>query len=394
MGKGFLYSRAAIRHRFSSVVLAGALLAGTSVGASVIAGTSTAAAATTTVNCATTNLQTAIDNAASGDILVVTGTCQGNFVIGDKTLTLLGSGHAVLDGQHNGPALSLNLVFPVTGLPVATVDNFSIVNGSQSGISSGFLSTLTLNDDVVTGNSNPLSFGVGGGVATAGVLVVNDTAITHNSSSDIGGGIGTPSNQGPAGTSVTVNDSTISDNSAAIGGGVGEALAGPGLTLHNTTVSGNSGGGINVVGDSITLDHSAVIGNTGGGGLVGWGMTLQDSLVIGNTSMGANPALLFPGDGGGINSAGFGSPLELDHSAVIGNAAAGNGGGISLDGNTATLNNSVVAANTAGGNGGGIFLGLLFPGGPSPSATLNSTTVNGNKPNNCYPLGSVGGCTG
>jgi hypothetical protein len=397
MGKGFLQSGTAFRHRLSLIVVVGALLAGTSLGASVMVGTGTAAAATTTVDCSTTNLQTAIDNAASGDTLVVSGTCAGNFTIENKDLTLLGSGHAVLDAQHNGTALSVPFVEPITVLPVVTVANFSIINGTSSGISAGAFTTLTLKDDVVTGNSasGPGFFGVGGGVdaETTATLIVDNTVITHNSAAVNGGGIGTPFERISSRGSLTVNDSTISGNSAApgLGGGIGEQEGGPPLALHNTTVRGNSGGGINALGSfgPVTLDQSAVIGNTGGAGLLGaasLGMTLQESRVIGNTSS---------GDGGGIASLEGSGPLELDNSAVIGNTAAGNGGGIFLAGTAATLNNSVVAGNTAGGNGGGIFLApQTFVGEPGVSATLDNTKVNGNNPNNCYPLGSVTGCTG
>src|SRR5215475_8441292 len=81
---------------------AGALLAGTLV--AQVPGASAAAA--TAVDCSTTYLQTAIDNALPGASLSVMGTCLGNYTI-DKSLTLSGRGAAVLDGQHDGTTLTI-----------------------------------------------------------------------------------------------------------------------------------------------------------------------------------------------------------------------------------------------------------------------------------------------
>ena len=58
------------------VMAAAAVLPG---GAALVAAAPRAsAAATIAVNCSTTNLQTAIDNATPGATLVITGTCLGN----------------------------------------------------------------------------------------------------------------------------------------------------------------------------------------------------------------------------------------------------------------------------------------------------------------------------
>lgn len=373
MGSGILRGRAPFRHRVSSIVLAGALLAGTSVGASLMVATETAAAATTNVDCSTTNLQTAIDNAAAGDTLVVTGVCKGSFLI-DKSLTLLGSPAAVLDGQHNGGVLGVgSSVIAGFGANV-TVANFWIVNGTQSGIFQNIFSGLTLTNDVVAGNSNPenlpFHIGNGGGIETEGTLTLNHTAVVDNTAGGRGGGIGTVETR--LFFPIALNDSIISDNSAPIGGGIDDEQEGT-VTAQDTTVSGNSGGGIDGSG---TLDRSLVIGNTGGG--LSGVFTLQDSWVIGNTTS---------GDGGGINGV-----ATIDHSAVVGNTAGGNGGGIFVspnDSGPTTLTNSVVVGNTASANGGGIF---VAPGAGTP--TLSNTTVNANRPNNCFPLGSVAGCTG
>src|SRR5262245_37946962 len=70
-------------------------------GAALVAASGASAAGATVVDCSTTNLQTAIDNAAPGAKLAVVGTCPGSFAI-DQDLTLLGQGTAVLAGQQAG----------------------------------------------------------------------------------------------------------------------------------------------------------------------------------------------------------------------------------------------------------------------------------------------------
>src|SRR5262249_42578298 len=56
-------------------------------------------ATTTAVNCPGDDLQTAINNAAAGDTLQVTGHCTGIFDI-EEDLTLQGDGATVLDANH------------------------------------------------------------------------------------------------------------------------------------------------------------------------------------------------------------------------------------------------------------------------------------------------------
>jgi hypothetical protein len=269
MGKGVLQSRAAFRHRVSSIVLAGALLAGTSVGASVIGGTGTAVAATV-VDCSTTNLQTAIDNAPAGATLVVTGTCTnpkplvGTFVI-QQNLRLVGSGPAVLQGTANSTLF-------VEGSPVVTVAGLTITRGVLGGVVNQ-RGTLTLKDDVVSGNTDALAGG--GGIDNEGTLIVDDSTVTQNAGV---GGRGPADGGGIAnGGSLTLHDSTVSDN----------------LAIGPVGLPGQ-GGGIFSEGPA-TLDDSSVTGNTAsqaGGGLFGGPYTLHDTIVSLNIPITAPLGLL------------------------------------------------------------------------------------------------------
>ena len=53
------------------------------------------------------DLQKAIDEATSGDVLKLKGTFVGNFSIIDKNLTLKGDENAVLDGNKTGATLTV-----------------------------------------------------------------------------------------------------------------------------------------------------------------------------------------------------------------------------------------------------------------------------------------------
>jgi nitrous oxidase accessory protein NosD len=99
----------------------------------------------TLVDCSTSDLQTAIDNAPPGATLAVSGMCLGSYTIG-KNLTLVGRGPAVLDGQQAGTVLTIS-----------------------SGATVG-LSQMTITD----GNGNGTGFaGDGGGIENSGTLTVS-----------------------------------------------------------------------------------------------------------------------------------------------------------------------------------------------------------------------------
>ena len=88
------------------------------------------------------------------------------------------------------------------------------------------------------------------------------------------------------------------------------------------------------------------------------------------------------GDGGGILNEG--SALTLTSSKVSGNRARA-GGGIFNSG-AVTLVDSTVTANSASEVGGGVYNLAVV--------TLSGTTViAANTPDNCYPPGSITGCT-
>jgi len=303
-------------------------------------------------------------------------------------------------------------------------DNQQTVDGNDGGLGGGgilsILGTVSLNGTQVNGNTAQ-GF-VGGGIAsgdymnfsdTSSVLMINNSQVDGNTAPNAGGG-GIQNLLGSA----TVNNSEVDGNTSLNGGGISSGSGGNApplvshLKLNNTRVEGNTsttapgegppiaGGGIANGGDA-SLNNSKVDNNTAshttGAGIVNHGrMTLNNSEVNGNIAAGSGLAA----SGGGIvnvqGQPGTGDTmLTINNSRVNDNRAGGNGGGIAngvpfpqmpLGGGALTLHNSQVTGNTAT-HGGGIF----SSGG---SVTLSNTAVTGNTPDNCYPPGTIAGCSG
>lgn len=111
-----------------------------------------------------------------------------------------------------------------------------------------------------------------------------------------------------------------------------------------------------------------------GGGILNLGtLTLSGCTATGNNGS----------DGGGGIANEIGGTLTISGSTVSGNFAAYDGGGIYNDG-TLTLSGSTVTKNSTGygEQGGGIYNDY------SGVLTILSSTVNGNKPDDLYNLGS------
>ncbi|MCP5534340.1 MAG: hypothetical protein H7A48_14310, partial [Akkermansiaceae bacterium] len=201
----------------------------------------------------------------------------------------------------------------------------------------------------------------GGAISNAGDLILTDVTVSGNAAGS-GGGI---SNSG----SLTLNESRIVDNRATGygGGGIFSSQPDSQLTLEGTTISNNSaptGGGITVFGGILfrisnsTIFHNAA--HTAGGGIYAFsagGTNFVNTTLTGNTAP---------------QGAGFwlGGSAGITNTTVAGNAASGAGGGIYLTSlANFTFENSIVAGNTAG-LGGADF---LRDGG---GATLTPTGIN------------------
>jgi len=242
-------------------------------------------------------------------------------------------------------------------------DNSSSNNGggiySRTGVvtlENSTVSRNTSNGDTFTGN--------GGGIyAHAGAVTVMGSNITLNTSI-FGGGGGIYSQDGE----VTITDSTISENSAGFdGGGIFVRNDGAPVTVTDSNVSSNTsneaGGGIYTFVAPITITGSTFDANssrTRGAGISSMGgeVTLNNSHVSGNTTTeGFSPYIVDkPIINGGGGIYTSFSGVSLTNSTITGNSSATHGGGIRASGDV-TLIDSTVSQNTSANHGGGIQAG-------------------------------------
>ncbi len=245
---------------------------------------------------------------------------------------------------------------------------------------------LTLNDATVTGGHSKH----GGGIYIAsGTVTLNNSTVSENLGGSSGGGIYVIR------SSVTLTDSTINKNGATVGGGL--YVSSCVLTLNNSTVlenwAGFPGGGIYATESSIvTLTDSTISGN---GGEYGAGIEAHSSTITLNSStVSGNEALW----GGGIRAR-TSSTITLNDSTVSENRAMSGGGILVYEGNSVTLNNSTITQNDASAGGGGgigaygtviltnstISNNEAFPHGggiyigDTGTVTLTNCTVSGNE---------------
>ncbi|MDF1512607.1 MAG: choice-of-anchor Q domain-containing protein [Anaerolineae bacterium] len=235
----------------------------------------------------------------------------------------------------------------------------TVITNNEAPSCAGFIandnSEVTFNNMTVTGNTANATYGGGGCVFSGSLLTVNNSTISNNTAVDYGGGVYT------SGVFSSFN-STISGNSAGSGGGILGRDQGD-VILKFTTLTGNQaigtiGGGIYFWGDTLDIENSIIRSNqaqTRGGGIYNAGTTvsIKASSIIDNSSV---------DQGGGIHNYAYGGDvLIVINSTISGNQSNVSGGGISMYSGEIHLINTTIAENTADadggndGNGGGIY---------------------------------------
>ncbi len=305
-------------------------------------------------------LRYAVAHAGNGDRIVLKADAlaagitltQGELLLTQQNLTIdtkAGNDPVTISGDN------LSRIFELATGASVTMHNLTIADGNaqtghpadpHEGRGGGVVvdegATLTINDSTVTDNSAPR---LGGGIADYGTLTVNNSAVTDNHAlGTYGGGIAVFSGapfSAPFSASLTVKDSTVSGNTAFQNGG-GIADVASTVTLNNCDVTGNS----------------AYLYNGGGLNNHGGNLTISHSRVSGNSSNGS---------GGGIYNF-AGASATVSDSSLSGNSAFF-GGGICNVG-TLMLSNSTLSGNSAFFGGGICNYGTLTLG--------NSTTLSGN----------------
>ena len=266
------------------------------------------------------------DTAALGDLDIAAG----------KTIKIIGAGEGqtIIDGTALG-----DRIFHVLDTARLELTGVTLTNGGKQ------------NTDINTIRNNPF---LGGGI-----LVTGQNA------------------------SLSVTDSTITDNLADNGAGV--FIFGGQATLTNTIVSENES----------SFDAGGI------SALFGGRLTLTDSTVINNTAA---------RDAGGICIA-FGGSATITGGRIIGNDALGTftatgpgtygiGGGVHHNDGTTTITGTIIAGNTASEFGGGVAAytasttNPLFNNAPVTPGTLTITDsrISGNTADsNADGVGDGGG---
>ena len=245
------------------------------------------------------SLSAAVQNAAPGDTITFSVTCPPS-----SPIILTSTINITADLTIDGPGPS---ALAVSGNN--TVQVFDIASGVV------VLSGLTVEDGLA--GSDIVG---GGGILNNSSLTISDSTVSNNASTGSGGGIF----NGWSGR-LSVTDSTVSDNVSSWGDGGGIGNDGGIVAVSDSELSGNwaqgAGGGI--------ANESATDAADGGGNLA-----VSDSTLTSNSA----------DWGGGLSNAFF-SSATVTHATVVDNAAWSAGGGIYTS-VSVTVNASIVATNT------------------------------------------------
>ncbi len=315
-------------------------------------------------------------------------------------------------GIDNGGVLTLTNTRITNNTAGSTASLATVASGvSGGGIVNRLSSTLVMQHSVVSGNraevSQPNGQSAGaGGVSSRGVLTIEDSVVSDNSTKVSGSSPGDDAQEsfaggllieGNGGRTATISRTVVGGNRAvtevdrtealsiAFGGGI---LAEAPLLLERMMVTDNfvravaggdavsDGGGIEIVETEVTIRDSLIARNAVfaeaeraalpvGGGIANAGdLTVERTLVLKNRARASGAGGLLPfgepsaARGGGIWNGSFGGPpptLTLTKSAIVGNTLEAPSGFVV--------------------SGGG--LSTVTP------VTLTKTTIAGNKPDQC-----------
>ncbi|HEV3341571.1 MAG TPA: choice-of-anchor Q domain-containing protein [Pirellulales bacterium] len=295
--------------------------------------------------------------------LTIKGAGAGQTIIdasalGDRAFQILSSGHLHLIGVTITGGNSSGNGGAIGNEGTLSLKNSSVANSVTSGLGGAIFSdsgtTLTLDDATISGNSAENGGGVviinaasaaisdgttisgniakadGGGIAVMGTLTITGSTITGNSAGQVGGGIVTSS----SGASVTISQSTLSNNKAQVGGAL---FSNSPVVIDDSTLMDNVAQGAAGQDGSWVWDASPRHGDGGGGGGAGLGaaiyngstLTVSNSTLVGNQAVGGHggqvdtPGVSVGGAGGGLQGGAGGSASD----GAAGQFASGGGGG-------------------------------------------------------------------
>jgi CSLREA domain-containing protein len=280
----------------------------------------------------------------------------------DLTITGPGAGLLTVRGEVDAMVPEAYPIFLMQGDPdhggypaSVTLEGMTVTKGSRGVAYDTGPGGITLNGMTVTGNTADTGSQVGTAIlngagvesGSGGNVTINDSTISQNSATATTTGAGTPFPDGvftlaggagvslPSGGTLNIARSTISGNTAtasgnqtASAGGAGIANNGGSTTITNSTISGNTA--------TATMSEAAGAGASADASGAGIGqisvdpatLTLDRVTLSGNTAS-ANASQGGPASasGGGIRVGDFGQPMTtaVKGSTLAGNAVSGNG---------------------------------------------------------------------
>ncbi|HUU68099.1 MAG TPA: dockerin type I domain-containing protein [Planctomycetota bacterium] len=342
-----------------------------------------------------TTIQSAIDAASDGDVIIVRdGTYSGP---GNRDIDFRGK--AVHLKSENGPAACSIIaggtdVEPHQGVLLRSgegngsiLEGFTITGGVAPGPSStgGAICILNASPTIINNDIRDNTASQGAAVYNyGGSPIMRGNTFSGNQASTYGGAVyslsGSPTisgntfigNRALRGGAIAISrgggmisDNTISSNTAETAGGIflQQSFLIKWVTVSNNTILDNTathgsarsgGGGISVEREMVQIISNAIVDNTIGGDARGGGIFVycDDTIITGNLIKG-NFADGDSGNmGGGIYLRGRG---VFSRNTILGNTA-GCGGGLSVpDYPYTTFLDNVVASNLALLDGGGIY---------------------------------------
>jgi predicted outer membrane repeat protein len=263
------------------------------------------------------NLISALDSANSGDIIrVKAGVYTENLYI-NKNITLIGENqeNTVIDGNHQSNCVTVSK-------STVHIVGFTIKNGIEplnsrshgGGIRNVEGGILTVENSTITDNSAKY----GGGIYNFGTMTLKGVTVKNNHATPYDGGGICHENY----FDLTIENSTISNNYAKYGGGICSEGS---TTLRGVMVKNNhangDGGGIDIEAPTATIEDSFIRGNTAEGN--GGGIRAGGFLYVYGTTINNNRAVY----GGGItNTAGHTYVDDITMNLLTGNTPNNLGG--------------------------------------------------------------------
>ncbi|MGQ0600286.1 MAG: choice-of-anchor Q domain-containing protein [Anaerolineales bacterium] len=240
-------------------------------------------------------------------------------------------------------------------------------------------SRLVINNTSIRSNTSSNN---GAGVFNAGRLTLGNSALAFNNSSGSGGGI-----QNPVGATLTMTTSYLEFNQAGNGGGLNNTGT---AVITNSEISLNTavgnGGAVGNLGGTLTITNTTLSFNTAN--LTGGAISTNGSAVLANVTIYSNTAPV--GQGGGIFTGGttqLRNTLLADNTGGNCNAAPLSFGNNLDSANTCGLGGSGDLINTnplldpvlRPNGGGSAYTHALFPGSPAIDRGNNSACPAGDQ---------------